>query len=322
MGELINKTNNIPRPIALYYLLLAKTKKIPMWYVGITNNPIYSLGVHDVDIKDKNSYFYFNTIVSVLKETKLLMKQNEIFIFNDDNDLYSDNDNDVYIYLYKVVANKTNETPNIKKNVGESIVEKETKNENISDESFKKEIPIQLKEKMDKVPWNNIVHFYGRASDFPNQIQIIFEGNNQHVYKDILDNIEHQDSISQATPFMLQILLELLNYSVDKISILNICYKVWEDIKYFFTYNECKKPSADSMKSLLNKEFLWPDYKNEKVEENLWNEFSSKNNFYDWNYYTMKVFYENKKNIGNCILSSDTKLKQIAERLFNEIGNR
>jgi hypothetical protein len=180
-------------------------------------------------------------------------------------------------------------------------------------------IAPKLEKILEEVPWGNIVHIYGRASDFPVQIKDILSNGSMENYTKISSNIEHQDSVSQATPFMLNVLLELLNYNVNKKEIIKICQKVWDAVQFFFEGGRGTLVSS-TMYGMSDKQYLWIDYIDDDTDEMLWEEIIQ-DNFYDWNYYSLKLFYEYKEQIYLCTNSSDEELRNISSELFTAIEN-
>jgi hypothetical protein len=178
----------------------------------------------------------------------------------------------------------------------------------------------KLRKLLEEVPWGNIVHIYSRASDFPIQVENILANDNIEVYENILENIEHQDGIQQATPFMLNVLLELLKYNVNKFEILKICQIVWNAVIDFFRWPNRGQLIASTMQGMLDKKYLWPDYIDEYTDEVLW-ESIFPDNFYDWNFHSLKLFYEYKEQIFYCTKSEEAELRNIADKLYSDITN-
>lgn len=248
MGEIINKTNNIPKPIALYYLLLAKTERKPLWYVGLTNNPIHILNSHNVDINDKKSYYFFKTVVSVIKETKSLMKQNEVFIFNDNNDSYSENDDKAYIYLYKVIVGKTDEAGKTK--VLESVESREsvvsnafTKENQVCNSKIKENI-TNFQKCIDNFPWSRFGTTYETSAKcLKDEYAKILNGNAElSTYKYIINRIEHQETLYRITPWGLKFYIHLLKEEKsDKSILLQNIQTLFEAANYNCQVNIAKK---------------------------------------------------------------------------------
>lgn len=322
MGELRKSVNN--RLGVAGYVNIFKTVgyRHNLWFIGFTTYPELSLSAHNINLLDISSYYYTYDAVNVIHEVKKQLLLDPKFTCNEQCDFIEPNKN-IYLYLYQIIEGVTNENVDVSDYLtyfSPSNLIHKSKIEELSIDG-KNEIFLdpKMKKKLDKIPWQNIVHFYGRASDFPKQIQMILnKEDNEEIYNNILYNIEDQNGISQATPFMIQILLELLKYKTNKKMILNICQIVWDDVQYYFS-NHMGEIHAKSMNELLKKENLWTDYESEIKDEQLWEKYSKKGNLYDWNYYTMKVFYDYKKQIEYCTYSLDTDLKRIGLKLYQEM---
>jgi len=68
---------------------------------------------------------------------------------------------------------------------------------------------------LNDIPWDRLVHWYGRATDFPTYFSDILSGEPERqttAINKIGINIEHQDGIMMATPFTLIFLFRLLSF--------------------------------------------------------------------------------------------------------------
>ena len=66
---------------------------------------------------------------------------------------------------------------------------------------------------IEEIPWARMVHWYGRASNYPKYFQQIRTGTEEqrNIALDRIKNtIEHQDTIIQVTPIALPFIYQLL----------------------------------------------------------------------------------------------------------------
>jgi len=144
--------------------------------------------------------------------------------------------------------------------------------EPVSKDSDRK--PSRLETLLAETPWDRIVHFYGRASDFPEQVRLILSGEaGLSVYDEISRNIEHQDGVCQASPFMTEALIELLREDgTHHAAVLAILKRVYDAVRFQLT----AFPAPDEPELGLEDE-LWPPFISEEEDEMLWEEWDSAN---------------------------------------------
>lgn len=170
------------------------------------------------------------------------------------------------------------------------------------------------------VPWENLVHSYGRASDFPPHIQRLMAGD-KDVYAIIKMNIEHQDTIWPATPFMLRVLLQLINEpQIDKVQLLNIYIVVWNAVYDFVSnYRNRVEQTMFKLDDILNSDMVWPDFIGEEKDEILWEEFDyTQQDWFNCCCLSVDLFKEYVQQIKE-LSNLDNKFKKLADNLYNRI---
>ncbi|NDV95580.1 hypothetical protein D0T84_11755 [Dysgonomonas sp. 521] len=179
----------------------------------------------------------------------------------------------------------------------------------------------KLQEYMD-IPWGNLVHSYGRASDFPPQVERLLNKDND-VYAIIKSNIEHQDTIWPATPFMLRVLLELINNTqADNEQLLTIYKRVWNATDNFIThYKDAVKQTMFKLDDILNSDMVWPDFIGDDEDEEaiLWEEFDyTQQDWFNCCCLSLDLFKEYSQQIRD-LSNLDDKYKELANNLYNRI---
>jgi hypothetical protein len=125
------------------------------------------------------------------------------------------------------------------------------------------------------VPWDRIVHWYGRATDVPNLIEALKSDKHAESSEKLEYLLEHQDGVSQATPFAVAAIASIypllsLEQKTSTDNLLSVIKRASE----FTISSPCAPEELFSMPQLLTPEFLWPPYESEEIDEELWEEYS------------------------------------------------
>lgn len=145
---------------------------------------------------------------------------------------------------------------------------------------------------VNEIPWDRIVHWYGRATDFPllfNDLLSDDSKKQKEALNKIKTNIEHQDGVIMATPFTLIFLFRLLSFSnADKIAILEVILVVFRATKFQLEFYEDKEidnlieGQIENIEELLSDQYLWPVFENKDQDEILWEEYDYSDEHYSW----------------------------------------
>jgi hypothetical protein len=146
------------------------------------------------------------------------------------------------------------------------------------------------------IPWERIIHWYGRATNFPKLFEDILSDDKikqQNAFNEIKKNIEHQDGIMMATPFTLIFLLRLLSFNnTNKDSLLKIVLTVMKASEFqlqFYKEININLPLYSSQ-DLLSEKYLWPPFESEEQDEINWEEYEITNEqYYSWVLFTFDV---------------------------------
>ncbi len=137
--------------------------------------------------------------------------------------------------------------------------------------------------KLEDVPWNRITTAYGRASNFPNNFQTIWNMESKKKVKaalgEITSDIEHQSTLWQATPFAIIFLVRVFENAIPKIDT-NPCAKFVVEylLDFFFVIADCCNDLNDTtlveeyplpyFADMIQEDYLFPEkYNNEEDEE-------------------------------------------------------
>ncbi len=144
------------------------------------------------------------------------------------------------------------------------------------------------------IPWERLVHWYGRATDFPafffDMLSDDPEKKKTAIGK-IEMNIEHQDGIMMATPFALLFLFRLMAFGqADKKQILKTILAVVKAAEYQTGYYEGQEVERkiSHIQDLLDDQYIWPEFESEDQDEIHWEEFE----YGDEHYYWLKYIFD------------------------------
>ena len=149
------------------------------------------------------------------------------------------------------------------------------------------------------IPWDRMVHWYGRASNFPELFKNLLSENlaiQQASINEIKNKIEHQDGIIMVSPFTLIFLFRTLTINKTKIEkIINdildtilICLKAAKFQLEFYS----KLPIGNNIKSieeLLSEKYLWKEFESAEQDEINWEEYNYRGEYYYWLDYTIDI---------------------------------
>lgn len=181
-----------------------------------------------------------------------------------------------------------------------------------------------------EIPWSRIVHWYGRATDYPKYFDFIHTGNaeqQQEAIAKIKTTIEHQDGIIYVTPIALPFIYDLLSKkSTDKKGLLEIIDAVLSAVIFQYEYFEIdhtlKKLTA---KELIRDEFLWAEFIDENEDDFLWEEYSYEPQYWlelttdillgeEHKLLELKTSSKEIADLKNGIIENTNKLRHIIEK--------
>ena len=126
--------------------------------------------------------------------------------------------------------------------------------------------------KVSDIPWQRLTTAYGRATDFPAHLEVLWDMKNVGAIdaagEELAQNIEHQSTLWHATPFALIFLLRIFKKAVEEQGHNEIArYLVKELAELFIIIAECIRDGlmlehADQLpnfEDMLNEEYLWSE---------------------------------------------------------------
>ena len=158
--------------------------------------------------------------------------------------------------------------------------------------------------KVSDIPWHRLTTTYGRATDFPAHLKVLWDMKNVDAIdaagEELAQNIEHQSTLWHATPFALICLLRIFNKAVEEQGHNEVArHLVKELAELFIIIAECIRDGlmlehADQLpnfEDMLNEEYLWSEEYDEdegilRYEEE---EVFSDDLFFSFYYYSLQV---------------------------------
>jgi hypothetical protein len=126
---------------------------------------------------------------------------------------------------------------------------------------------------MNQVPWNRIVHFYGRATEVPAAIEDLATERHAAAEKMLLHNLEHQDGVIQATPIAVNFIVQALREGRvrDRAAVEDLLARILASARFQLEGQgrPAKRPTLDTVLAAPN---LWPE--DEGDDEVRWEEWS------------------------------------------------
>ena len=183
--------------------------------------------------------------------------------------------------------------------------------------------------KVSDIPWHRLTTTYGRATDFPAHLEVLWDMKNVGAIdvagEELAQNIEHQSTLWHATPFALIFLLRIFKKAVEEQGHNEIArYLVKELAELFIIIAECIRDGlmlehADPLPSfadMLNEEYLWSEEYDEDVLRYEEEEVFPDDLFFSLYYYSLQVLLLCKP-----LLDKNNKYEVTLLELLTEIEN-
>ena len=158
--------------------------------------------------------------------------------------------------------------------------------------------------KVSDIPWHRLTTTYGRATDFPAHLEVLWDMKNVDVIdaagEELAQNIEHQSTLWHATPFAMVFLLRIFKKALEERTQNEVAHYLVEQLVDLFTViAECIRDGlmlehADPLpnfEDMLNEEYLWSeDYdEDEDVLRYEEEEIFPDDLFFSFYYYSLQV---------------------------------
>ena len=156
--------------------------------------------------------------------------------------------------------------------------------------------------KVSDIPWHRLTTTYGRATDFPAHLEVLWDMKNVDAIdaagEELAQNIEHQSTLWHATPFALIFLLRIFKKAVEEQGHNEIArYLVKELAELFIIIAECIRDGLmlehvdqlSNFEDMLNEEYLWSEEYDEDVLRYEEEEVFPDDLFFSFYYYSLQV---------------------------------
>ena len=158
--------------------------------------------------------------------------------------------------------------------------------------------------KVSDIPWHRLTTTYGRATDFPAHLEVLWDMKNVDAIdaagEELAQNIEHQSTLWHATPFAMIFLLRIFKKALEERTQNEVAHYLVEQLVDLFTViAECIRDGlmlehADQLpnfEDMLNEEYLWSEEYDEdedilRYEEE---EVFPDDLFFSFYYYSLQV---------------------------------
>lgn len=173
------------------------------------------------------------------------------------------------------------------------------------------------------IPWDRIVHFHGRGTDIPAAIAQLSHpapGIRTQAATNLAKYLEHQDGLTQATPFGVQQLLDALATGavIEKGPALMILQVVANAAIWHLDRNHA--PSL-TLADLLAPSRLWPPFESEHQDEILSEEWDPpQEEYHAYHTITAEILVAGTPIIQS-LLADDGSVRPVAEPLLSTIDN-
>ena len=185
--------------------------------------------------------------------------------------------------------------------------------------------------KVSDIPWHRLTTTYGRATDFPAHLEVLWDMKNVDAIdvagEELAQNIEHQSTLWHATPFAMVFLLRIFKKALKERTQNEVAHYLVEQLVDLFTViAECIRDGlilehADPLASfadMLNEEYLWSEEYDEdedilRYEEE---EVFPDDLFFSFYYYSLQVLLLCKP-----LLDKNNKYEVTLLELLTEIEN-
>lgn len=158
--------------------------------------------------------------------------------------------------------------------------------------------------KVRDIPWHRLTTAYKRATDFDKYFDVLFKMKSKEDVKEagneIAVNIEHQDTLWQATPFACIFLYRIFKKALEDRDKNPVAAYLVPELAELFVYiveavniveNMEHPDPLVNFKDMLSEEYLWSEVYDEEEDEMRWDEGDvfPDDLFYSFYYYSKQV---------------------------------
>ena len=158
--------------------------------------------------------------------------------------------------------------------------------------------------KVRDIPWHRLTTAYKRATDFDKYFDVLFKMKSKEDVKEagneIAVNIEHQDTLWQATPFACIFLYRIFKKALEDRDKNPVAAYLVPELSELFVYiveavnivEDMEHPDPlPHFKDMLSEEYLWSEVYDEEEDEMRWDEGDvfPDDLYYSFYYYSKQV---------------------------------
>ena len=158
--------------------------------------------------------------------------------------------------------------------------------------------------KVEDIPWHRLTTAYKRATDFDKYFDVLFKMKSKEDVKEagneIAVNIEHQDTLWQATPFACIFLYRIFKKALEDRDKNPVAAYLVPELAELFGYifeavnivEDMEHPDPlPHFKDMLSEEYLWSEVYDEEEDEMRWDEGDvfPDDLYYSFYYYSKQV---------------------------------
>lgn len=158
--------------------------------------------------------------------------------------------------------------------------------------------------KVRDIPWHRLTTAYKRATDFDKYFDVLFKMKSKEDVKEagneIAVNIEHQDTLWQATPFACIFLYRIFKKALEDRDKNHVAAYLVPELAELFVYifeavniveNMEHPDPLVNFKDMLSEEYLWSEVYDEEEDEMRWDEGNvfPDDLYYSFYYYSKQV---------------------------------
>lgn len=158
--------------------------------------------------------------------------------------------------------------------------------------------------KVRDIPWHRLTTAYKRATDFDKYFDVLFKMKSKEDVKEagneIAVNIEHQDTLWQATPFACIFLYRIFKKALEDRDKNPVAAYLVPELAELFVYiveavnivEDMEHPNPlVNFKDMLSEEYLWSEVYDEEEDEMRWDEGDvfPDDLYYSFYYYSKQV---------------------------------
>lgn len=156
------------------------------------------------------------------------------------------------------------------------------------------------------IPWNRMVHFFGRSSEYPSLFTTLLNGNpseRKAAIESLSSSSIHQETISQVTPFVVSTLVQIIEkQQLIDTNIVNYLYEIVRIVNNYKDFYDITWNVDSSLEQMMKEENLWPIYRSEEEDEIYWETWGVDADMEYWIHTSRNVLVRNFSKLNDALL--------------------